>query len=119
MIKIDHTPIDLVVQAEDSAAINKLMNKLNLDTSNVLIICSKEFFARLVIFLYEESHITGSTLSEVEEDLTNGKNSILTINYKGKEFTFYFIILVSETKTVDNPFKGKQTFKTGFREINI
>ena len=120
MIKIHNNQIDLILQIEDSVAINKVFNKLTLEIDNVLIICTELFFTRLIQHLYEDNKLDEHILHIIEESLKSSKNYIdLSFTYKGKIFNFYFIILSTESKTISNPFKGDQEFKIGFREIKI
>jgi hypothetical protein len=116
MIRINNSTIDLIIQVEEHTAIKKIFDRLTLDINDVLIICPELFFQRFIQSNHEE--IPVSTIDSIEH-MTSLDYIRFNMRYKGKEFNFHFIFYSTETKVVNNPFKGEQEFKVGFKVIKI
>lgn len=117
MIKINNENVDLVLQVEEHTSLDKVFEYLSLDINQVLIIAPSTFIQRFTQTIYEE--LTEANIDNISLDLEQNGFTCIEFNFKGKEFTFYFIILTSETKTINNPFKGEQIFNIGLKRINI
>jgi hypothetical protein len=118
MIKINNDNIDIILQAEDYANINDIINLLSLDVYEILIISTETLLQRFIQFMHE--NITDEALSSLEEQLNYNKDYIdIILQYKGKEFRFHFIILSTENRVVNNPFKGDEIYKVALKKINI
>lgn len=120
MLSINRNNIDLTIQVEDDVNPTKLLNRLTLDIDTLLVICTDTFFSRFLQILYEDNNLDDSILDLIEESLKSNKNTIeLSFNYKGKLFLGYFIILISEIKSINHPIKGLESFKIGFKELEL
>ena len=118
MIKIGKDTIDLVLQTEEDTSVQTLINRLTIDTGDVLVICPELFFQRFIQFVSDS--LDEYVFDEVERQLVKSNGYVyLELNYKRKLFFFHFIVTSSETKTVYNPIKGEQIFNIGFKEIII
>lgn len=118
MLKINNQNIDLILQLEEHSNLQKIFDLLSLDIDNILIICPKLFLERFIHFNYEG--FTNNTLSFIEYNLRLNENFIsIPITYKRIIYNFHFILTNSETKVINNPFKGEQVFNVGFKEIKI
>lgn len=118
MIKINNSNVDLIVQCEEHTPIKNLFDKLTLDIDEILIICPKLFIERFIHATYDD--LDEFTIFALGKELEkNGSYISLHLFYKNKRFNFNFIILDSEVKTINNPFKGEQSFNVGFKEIKV
>ena len=118
MIKVKDHLIDLTIQAEEHTSIKKVLDSLTLDIDNILIVCPELFLQRFIQEMYNES--LENWIYSIEQRLEeNNSYTDFIMQYKGKFFHFYFIILSSECKTIVNPFKGSQELRIGFKLINI
>lgn len=118
MIKIKNNQIDLVLQVEESTNIQKVLSRLTLDNEHILIICPNLFLERFI--QHNEEYFTPSMIEEIGNKIekSNGFVSI-ELRYKNKYFTFHFILLSSEKKIINHPFKGEQLFNVACKEIEI
>ena len=118
MLKINKTDIDLVLTLEEHSSIDKVLDLLSLDIKEILIICPKLFLQRFIGSTYDG--ISDNHLHAIEEGMDNESGvSSVKLNYKGKLFTFNFIISQSETKHISHPIKGDEIYKVGFKVIDI
>ena len=118
MIKINKDNIDLVLQVEEDTPPQNLINKLSLDTGDVLVVCPELFFQRFIQYVHDS--LDEFDFDEIEKQLSKTDGYVyLELSYKRKIFFFHFLITSTETKVVSNPFKGEQVFKIGIKEITV
>lgn len=118
MISINKENLDLILQVEDYTNIKKVFESITLDIDNILIICTELFIQRFIQTIHEDmdEHIIDSIAKELEDN--NGYVEIFYC-YKRKQFNFHFIVLTTESKTINNPFHGDQEINIGFKQIKI
>ncbi len=116
MIKVNNYLIDITIQAEEHTSVKKVLDSLSLDINNVLIVCPLLFLQRFIQEMYHESNENWAYSIEKRLEDNNSFTDFI-MYYKSKPFHFYFIILSSETKSVNNPFKGNEFYKIGFKTI--
>ncbi len=118
MIKINEHKIDIVLQVEEFTSIQKIFDQLTLEVDNVLIICPELFLQRFIQSEFE--NIDSYVLDNIEKKLKESNGFIsLDFSYKKKLFDFHFIILSSEKKIINHPFKGNETYNIAFKQIKI
>jgi hypothetical protein len=118
MLKIRNNNIDLILQTEEHTNIQKILNKLSLDIDNILIICPNLFLERFI--QYNEDYFTPNMIEEIGSNIEKNNGFVsIELSHKKKYFTFHFILIATEKKLINNPFKGEQIFNVGLKEITI
>jgi len=118
MLKINNQNIDLIVQCEEYTRIEHIFNLINLDVTEILVVCPELFLQRFIQSNQEEFSIDVLETIEKELEINNTFISI-DLSYKKKIFHFHFILTGTSKKIINNPFKGEQIFNVGFKKINI
>jgi len=116
MIKVNNQDMDVVLHVEEHTTIKQVFDKLTLEVDGILIICPRLFIERFIHAVYDD--LDEFTVFALGKQLESNESFIkLHLFYKNKGFTFNFILLDSQTKVINNPFKGEQSFNIGFKEI--
>lgn len=118
MISINNEKVDLVLQVEDYTNIQKVFDTLTLDTHSILIVCPVLFLQRFMQLVFDE--LDSSLIDYVDRHLEASKGFLsFGVEHKHKNFSFHFIILSEELRTINHPFRGEEQLGVGFKEIKI
>lgn len=116
MVKINNSTVDIVLQAEEHTNVQKIFDLLTLDVNHIMIISPEMFLQRFIHFNQDE--FSTHVIEAIEEQLKKNNGFVsIDLAFKNKYFHFHFIILSSEIKKINHPFKGDQEFKAGFKQI--
>lgn len=119
MISINNKKIDLLFQVEKDVPLNKILNGFSLDSNRIAVVCPSIFFSNVIGDLYDFMQ-DEKTLLQIEKDIKAKKEFIeFKIKFKNKEFELVFLITPSESKIVNDPFKGDVLFNVGFRKVEF